>query len=444
MPAFKLGRWDGKISFATVGGSTHLQILDRVLPIVLEAGYEPEIEDLRKPINVKFPEITESLLAHKKWPEGHPAAGQPIMLRDYQVQAIKNYTDNIQSLQQLSTGAGKTIVTAALSMLVEEQGRSIVIVPSKTLVEQTEEDYKNVGLDVGVFFGDRKEWNHKHTICTWQSLSVFAKKTRRGETAEDVSIHDFLKDVVCVMVDECHTIKGQELRDLLCGDFANIPIRWGLTGTIPKEEFEFLNLLVSIGPVVGEVKAKDLQDQGVLSECQIEIIQTDDSDVSFRSYQDEYKFLVSNPRRLDWVSAFAAGLDGNTLILVDRIETGQHIQDAIEDCVFINGTVKSEERKREFKSLGASHGTIMVATYGTMSTGVNIPKIHNLILIECGKSPIRTIQSVGRILRKAPGKSMAYVYDVCSNLKYSKKHLTERKKSYADAQYPFTINKVKY
>ena len=163
-PQFKLGRWDGKIAFATIGGATFLNMLDKVLPLVIDAGYEIDVVDKRPSYEFSFPEIKADMLAHKVWPEGHPIAGQPIMLRDYQVEAIKRYLDNLQSIQSISTGAGKTLLTATLSSVCEPYGRTMVIVPNKSLVEQTEEDYRNLGLDVGVFYGDRKEWGHKHTI----------------------------------------------------------------------------------------------------------------------------------------------------------------------------------------------------------------------------------------------------------------------------------------
>jgi hypothetical protein len=225
-PSFKLGRWDGKVSFATVGGGTYLNLLDRVLPIVIDAGYDITIDDHRPVYDFHLPEITEDLLADRIWPMDHGMApGEPIMLKDHQVRAINTYLGNLQSVQSISTSAGKTIITGALSMLVEPYGRTICIVPSKSLVEQTEEDYRNIGLDVGVFYGDRKEYGHQHTICTWQSLSVFAKKIKNkkgkvtevdfnvsldtADTDSGITLAQFLDGVICVMVDEVHSAKAK-------------------------------------------------------------------------------------------------------------------------------------------------------------------------------------------------------------------------------------------
>jgi superfamily II DNA or RNA helicase len=449
MPAFKLGRWDGKIAFATIGGRTYLNMLDRVLPIVLDAGYEIDVNlhivDERPEYVFKFPEITEDMFADKVWPPGHTFAGEPIMLRDYQVEAIKRYIDNLHSIQSISTGAGKTLLTAALSQLIEPYGRSIVIVPSKSLVEQTEEDYKNLGLDVGVFFGDRKEWGHTHTICTWQSLTVFSKNTKKGEV--EIPIQDFLKDVICIMVDEVHSAKAQELKDLLTGPMAHIPIRWGLTGTIPKEEFEYMSIVTSLGLVVGEIKASDLQEQGVLARCEVEVLQLQDDDVEFDNYHAEYEYLTTHPIRLAWIADKIKTISetGNTLILVDRIETGEYLRDAIGDgAVFISGKVKTKDRKKEYNEVQLAEGKIIIATYGVAAVGINIPRIFNLVMFEGGKSFVRIIQSIGRGIRKAADKDFVQIYDLTSSLKFSARHLTKRKGFYRDAQYPFKVTKVKY
>ena len=159
LPAVRLGRWDGKVSYFQLSGSTHVNLLDKVLQYLYDKNYDIELEDIRDySTNFTFNEITEDSFSDRLWPVGHPAAGQPVMLRDYQVEIVNNFLKNPQCLQEVATGAGKTLMTAALSLSVEQMGRSIVVVPNKDLVKQTEADYKNLGLDVGVYFGDRKEW----------------------------------------------------------------------------------------------------------------------------------------------------------------------------------------------------------------------------------------------------------------------------------------------
>ena len=204
-PAYRLGRWDGTVSLFGIGGNGFMSQLETILDILTNMGIQlEEVDDQRNPINLSFDKITETYWADqsKFWPEGHPAAGDPIMLRDYQVDAINKFLENPQSLQEIATGAGKTITTATLSQICERFGRTIIIVPNKSLVEQTEEDFINCGLDVGVYYGDRKDLYKTHTICTWQSLNILDKKSKNQEH-DIVTLAEFLDDVKAVIVDEC-------------------------------------------------------------------------------------------------------------------------------------------------------------------------------------------------------------------------------------------------
>lgn len=201
-PAVKLGRWDGMVSFFSVGGGTYINLLPEIIPILYDDGYEIDIEDTRDYCEeFEFEPITEDTFIETLWPAKHPLAGQPIRLRDYQVEIVNQFLTDQQSIYVAATGAGKSLICAALSARVEKYGRSIVVVPNKSLVVQTEEDYKNLGLDVGVLFGDRKEYDKTHTICTWQSLDRLVKNTKNY--AADVPMDEFLKGVVAVIQDEC-------------------------------------------------------------------------------------------------------------------------------------------------------------------------------------------------------------------------------------------------
>jgi len=181
LPAVRLGRWDGKIAYFQLGGSTYVNLLPEIMPILDRFDYSPVLDDQREyTTTFDFAAVSENHYGHVLWPQGHPAAGQPMVLRDYQVEIINKFLTNPQCIQEVATGAGKTIITAALSDAVSAHGRSIVIVPNKSLVTQTEQDYINMGLDVGVYFGDRKEYNCQHTICTWQSLNNMMKLTKSG------------------------------------------------------------------------------------------------------------------------------------------------------------------------------------------------------------------------------------------------------------------------
>ncbi len=245
------------------------------------------------------------------------------------------------------------------------------------------------------------------------------------------------------MVDEVHMAKATVLRNLLTQNFNNAAIRWGLTGTVPKEDFEAEQIFASLGPVVHEVHAHELQAQGVLSACHVNITQLIDLP-EFKSYAEEYKYLVTDEDRMIFISKLVNGISnsGNTLVLVNRIETGKFIVNEIPDSVFISGEVKTKDRKSEYDEVKTVDNKIIVATYGVAAVGINIPRIFNLVMVESGKSFTRVIQSIGRGIRRADDKDFVQIWDVTSTCKYAKRHLTQRKKFYKDAKYPFTIEKI--
>ena len=444
-PAVRLGRWDGKVAFFQLGGSTYINLLPDIIPFLDSEGYDVEVEDVREyKTNFEFTEFTEDSFADQTWPKGHPNAGEPIVFRDYQVEIINNFLRNPQSVQEVATGAGKTIITAALSKSVEAYGRSIVIVPNKSLVTQTEADYKNLGLDVGVYFGDRKEFGKTHTICTWQSLNILLKNTKNAEAA--VSIGEFIEDVVLVMVDEVHMAKADALKTLLTGVFGHVPIRWGLTGTIPKEDYEKMSIFCGLGNVVGKLSASELQEAGHLANCHVNVVQLVDH-VEYTNYQSELKYLTETEGRLDYLAKLILGVNetGNTLILVDRIATGKLLLERLGDrAVFVSGSTKAKDRKDEYDEVAISDDKIIVATYGVAAVGINIPRIFNLVLVEPGKSFVRVIQSIGRGIRKAEDKDFVQVWDITSTCKFAKRHLTKRKAFYKEANYPFTVEKTEW
>ena len=442
LPAVRLGRWDGKVPYFNLGGTTYINLLPDILPELESRGYDITVDDVRDyRTTFEFDKVTETTFADIAWPKGHTAAGEPIVLRDYQIEIINRFLENPQCIQEVATGAGKTIMTAALSASVEQYGRTIVVVPSKSLVTQTEADYVNMGLDVGVLFGERKEYTRKHTICTWQSLNALLRNTRNYEA--DVTIQEFVEDVVCVMVDEAHSAKADALKSLLTIVFARIPIRWGLTGTIPKEDFAFQALNCCIGPVVGRLSASELQEAGHLSNCHVNIVQLTDY-VEYKDYQQELRYLLETDTRLDYVSELINRIaeSGNTLVLIDRVGPGKELASKINNAVFVSGATKAKARKDEYDEIATSTDKVIVATYGVAAVGINIPRIFNLVLVEPGKSFVRVIQSIGRGIRKAEDKDFVQIWDITSTCKFAKRHLTKRKQFYRDAQYPFAVEKV--
>jgi superfamily II DNA or RNA helicase len=166
----------------------------------------------------------------------------------------------------------------------------------------------------------------------------------------------------------------------------------------------------------------------------------------FRTYQEELKYLVTDTDRIDFISNLCKNIvnTGNTLILVDRLDAGKQLAASIPNATFISGEVKLNDRKEHYDEIRDVDDKVIVATYGVAAVGLNIPRIFNLVLLEPGKSFVRVIQSIGRGIRKAEDKDFVQIWDITSTCKYAKRHLTERKKFYKEAKYPFAIEKVQW
>lgn len=445
-PAYKLGRWDGCISYFALNGNTYTNLLHEVLPIIVDAGYEVDIVDNREHTNYDFPEIDndypKKYMGEPLWPKGHPNEGEPVSLRDHQVTAIKSFLENEQSIGEIATGAGKSLITACLSHLVQDYGRSLLIVPNRDLVKQTEEDYLMCGLDVGVYYGGRKELNKKHTICTWQSLDKLIK----AKDEESVLTLDRIRqDLSAIIVDEAHNARGASLTKLLGVVFADVPLRWGLTGTMPTDKHEAFGILATIGPVKYKLPAKDLMEKKILSKCHVHMMQLLDI-AEYENYESEHSYLVKDTDHLMWLAEFLKKLskEGNTLLLVGRVDTGRILEDMIPDFKFVSGETKSSDRKESYDEFKDKDNLILGATYGVAAVGINLPRIFNLVLLEPGKSLIRVIQSIGRGIRIAKDKDFVDVYDISSSCKFSRKHMRERQKTYKKVDYPFDLHKIDY
>ena len=208
-----------------------------------------------------------------------------------------------------------------------------------------------------------------------------------------------------------------------------------------------------LGPVVGQLSASDLQEAGHLAQCHVNIVQLQDHK-EYTDYQSELKYLVTTTERLAFIARLIGRIKegGNTLILVDRIETGKILQAELStlfsllsdapDVAFVSGSTKAVERKEEYDEIATATNKIIIATYGVAAVGINIPRIFNLVLIEPGKSFVRVIQSIGRGIRKAEDKDHVEIWDITSTCKFAKRHLTKRKAFYKEANYPFTVEKT--
>ena len=185
---------------------------------------------------------------------------------------------------------------------------------------------------------------------------------------------------------------------------------------------------------------------GVLADLDISVFQMQDGVLGFNGYAQELKWLTTDETRLKHISEIVKQLsnDGNTLVLIDRLKTGEVFQKLNPDWAFVSGDMKVKDRQKEYEEVSEMDNKVIVATYGVAAVGINIPRIFNLVLLEPGKSFVRVIQSIGRGIRKAQDKDYVNVVDITSNLKYSKRHLTKRKQFYKEQNFRFTVTKVDY
>ena len=454
-PKFKLGRWDGKIRYFSKAGKTYVNLLDEIVPTIVQLGYKVKLIDLRNGSPYTPTPIDEDFFSNVV----DPLSGKPWKMRDYQIEMVNILLEEGSGIGIAGTGAGKTAMTAAISKSYELVGnlRSIIIVPDKNLTSQTKKNYISFGLDVGEYSGTEKDVAHQHVISTWQSLN-------RAPVV--------LQQFQVVIVDECHGVRGDVLTKLLNDHGKNILHRFGVTGTLPKEETDALAVKVALGPVRYEIPAHKLIEQGHLAKPHIDIIEMDVDltrqyerflrdqltlkpptykqfkDAYFPDWMSEKKYLQQEEQRMKWIAEhiYSKGNQhkGNVLCLVNGINFGKKLSKLIPDSKFLYGQDDMTTRTEVYETFKDNDNVIAIATVNIASTGLDINRIFNLIFIDVGRSFIRTIQSIGRGLRKANDKENVLITDICSNLKYSRRHLRERTAYYREARYPYTKQTIQY
>lgn len=443
LPSVRLGRWDGMYSFCSIGGATYLNHFPTLYPIIEAAGYDFEIVDRRPEKEFSFKDIDKNLFSHKVWPIGHKVEGEKVILNDHQVEAVNALLKNDSGVVQAATSSGKTLICAALSYEVEKYGKSLIIVPNKDLVEQTYKDYVNLGLDVGRVYDGLRELNHTHTIVTWQSLHSINKRAQKYVLSEK-ELEALITDVQMVIQDEVHLASAAVMKHIHSNLLRNVPLSYGMTGTIPKDDHLRETIRTNFGEVVYVITAKELQELGILSNCNIEINYLQMKKKNYKDYHTEKKIVNTDDDILELVAndiINMVGDTGNTLILVENLETGRLLESKIQNSIFLSGKTKSKDRQIEYDATKIENDRPIIATYGIASTGISINRLFNLVLFNPGKSFVRVIQSIGRGLRTAHDKDFVHIKDYAMNTKYSAKHLTERKSFYKESEYPFVVIK---
>lgn len=455
-PKYTLGIWDGKIRFFKKTGNTYIHLLNEIIPFLIELEYKINVIDNREKTKIIPPLIDKNYFSNYKDKDNN----EPYVLRYYQVDSVNSVLKDNGGIIIAGTGAGKTLINAAIIDSYGKFGlKTITVVPNQDLIFQTINQFKILELDVGEFSGSKKDLNHLHIVSTWQTLQ---------------NTPEVLKMFNVIVIDEAHGAKATILYKLLTEYAEHIIYRFGLTGTLPKDKVDELNVKITLGEVKYTIKASDLIEQNILSSLNIDIIQFDENveeewkkykiecDIinktpkTYKQFKDDYscnfsdeKLLLENNKiRSEFISKYIIELQnkekGNVFCLVNNIKFGKKLTKLVPNSKFVYGKDSQKIRQTVYDLFKTNNNITVFATVSIASLGLNIPRIFNLVYIDIGKSFIRIIQTIGRGLRKAKDKHHICVTDITSDYKYCNKHLRERIKYYNEAKYPYKKYIVKY
>ena len=444
MPAVKRRYWDGKIRLYSPGtGEIYVGLYDYLTDYLEQHGYSYEVEEDKY---YGRPTDTEEYVT----PEGTAAFIRslriPFKIRDYQLKGIYSAIKFRRKLLLSPTGSGKSLIIYALVRWHLLKKREIlIIVPTVSLVEQLYKDFIEYGWNVRdvhkIMGGVEKYTDQPVVISTWQSIYKEPKK--------------FFERFVVIIGDEAHQYKAKSLTGILTKCY-DAKYRIGLTGTLDGMEAHQLVLEGLFGRVDRVTKTADLMKKGHLTPLKVRVVLLRHGWVPFDHYQQEMDYLCMHTRRSNFICNLALDLKGNTLVLFNYIEKhGEPLWEMINNKVskdrkifFIHGGVDAVEREEARSICEREKDAIILASYGTFSTGINIKNLHNVIFASPSKSRVRNLQSIGRVLRKGDNKAQATLYDIaddCSKdhqYNYTLRHLSERIKIYDQEAFDYEITKV--
>jgi len=444
MPQYRKKYWDGKIRlFSNATGEIYVGLLDKVITFCDQHNYTYEFVDSKfygVPFEVNEMISRESVLEYmKKVSKYEP--------RDYQVDGVYNALRFNRKLLISPTASGKSLMIYSVIRYYVEKGLStLIVVPTTSLVEQMFKDFEDYGWNASqychrIYSGREKTNEYPVTITTWQSIYKLDKS--------------FFKDFDVVVGDEAHLFKSKSLVDIM-SKLHDCKYRFGFTGTLDGTQTHKWILEGLFGPSYSVTKTKELIDKGHVSKLDIKILLLKHSYKKFETYEDEIQYLISHQKRNNFIKNLSLELKGNTLILYSRVEShGRVLYDLINSSkeierkvFFVYGGVDVEEREEVRRLTEEENNAIIIASYGTFSTGINIKNLHNVIFASPSKSRIRNLQSIGRVLRKGANKVKAILYDVSDDISskniknYTLNHLMERIKIYNEESFNYEIIQV--
>lgn len=423
MPSVKNRYWDGKVRlFSIKTNRVYIGLLPYVDEFCRERGYEfGGIEDV---IGEKQREkCSQSWLAD---------LNIPFEPRDYQIDAFNTAIQYGRQLLLSPTASGKSLIIYLLARYYNK--KTVIIVPTTSLVEQMTKDFIDYGYKEPVckIYHGQEVFDADITVTTWQSFSKAPKEV--------------LESFDMVIGDEAHLFKATTLKGIL-EKMKNTAVRIGTTGTLDGTEVHRLQLEGLFGPVKKVITSSELIEDGTIAKIDIDCIILKHAKCHKMSYQEEMDYLVSCEERNKFIVNLVRNLKGNTLVLFQYVE--KHgvvlhgmLDGLVDNLHYVYGGTDTSDREAIRGIVEEAKNDVILASYGTFSTGVNIKKIDNIVFASPSKSKIRNLQSIGRGLRKTEGKDSMRLFDIADDLQcdnYTLEHLKERINIYSEENFPYEL-----
>ena len=441
MPQYRSKYWDGKIClFNTQNGEIYVGLLDKITSFCESHGYTYEFVD-NKFYGTPF-EVNE--LISKEGVKDYMTSISKYAPREYQIEGVYDALRHNRRLLISPTASGKSLmIYSIVRYYVERQQNTLIVVPTTSLVEQMYKDFADYGWDVGsfchkIYAGKERETDSQVIITTWQSIYKLPRK--------------YFERFSVVIGDEAHQFKSKSLISIMT-KLHKAKYRFGFTGTLDGTQTHKWVLEGLFGPSYKIIKTDELMKKGHVAKLDINVLLLKHPASKFETFEDEVQYIINHEQRNKFIRNLALDLKGNTLILYSRVEThGRVLYDMINSNVleqrevfFVHGGVVAEDRENVREITEKEDNAIIIASYGTFSTGINIKNLHNVIFASPSKSRIRNLQSIGRVLRKGSNKTKATLYDIADDISYKTRrnytlnHLVERIKIYNEENFNYDI-----
>ena len=422
MPSYKNRYWDGKVRlFSIKTNKIYIGLLPYVDEFCRERGFN--FEGINDVIGDKERQPDENFIEE---------LNLPFAPRDYQLDAFRTAVQYGRQLLLSPTASGKSLIIYLLARYYNK--KTIVIVPTTSLVEQMAKDFQDYGYqeDICKIYSGQPVFDAPITITTWQS---FAKAPKEVMQSFDV-----------VVGDEAHLFKAQTLKGIL-EKMKTTAIRIGTTGTLDGSECHRLQLEGMFGPVKKVVSSYQLMEEGTIAKINIQCVILRHTKQKKMTYQEEMDYLCSNEERNKFITNLVSSLKGNTLVLFQYVEKHGEVlypmlDGRVKDLHYVFGGTDTEDREKVRELVEKSNDSVILASYGTFSTGINIKKIDNVVFASPSKSRIRNLQSIGRGLRKTDGKDSMRLFDIADDLQcdnFTLRHLKERINTYNEENFPYEL-----